>query len=159
MSNGLLQALMGPELKYKIKQNKPSTKLCVSLSKSQTYVTIDSSLWNLIFHQNIILCICLGKASLEYLLHIVDLFFKNQLLLLLFQMRLIAGFFFLIPLMFFWRPRSHPVMSLSVLSTDSFPNHVNSLYRSSHFYSHIAYHSSKDCFTQFSFFSHLSFLS
>lgn len=149
---------MGPELKYKIKQNKPSTKLCVSFSKSQTYVTINSSLWKLIFHQNIILCMCLGKAPLEYLLHIVNLFFKNQLLLL-FQMRLIAVFFFfLIPIMFVWRPPSHTVMSLSVLSTYSFPNHVNSLY-SSHFYSHIAYHSSKDCFTQFFFSSHLSFLS
>lgn len=87
---------MGPELKYKIKQNKPSTKLCVSFSKSQTYVTINSSLWKLIFHQNIILCMCLGKAPLEYLLHIVNLFFKNQLLLL-FQMRLIAVFFFFNP--------------------------------------------------------------
>ena len=38
MSNGLLQALIGPALNYKIRQNKPSTKLCFSLVKSQTYV-------------------------------------------------------------------------------------------------------------------------
>lgn len=83
MSNGLLQALIGLELKYKIKQNKPSTKLCVSLAKSQTYVTIDSSLWKLFsFHQqNIVLSLCLGKAAPDCVVHILDLYVKNQLLL------------------------------------------------------------------------------